>query len=831
MKKYISIVLVFLLFFVCNAPIHAQKIKILDAAELQMALQKLNVLGSVLYYAAHPDDENTAALAYFSKGRRYRTAYLSVTRGDGGQNLIGPEKGAEIGILRTQELLSARKIDGAEQFFTRAIDFGYSKTPEETFKFWGKEEILADIVWIIRKFRPDVIITRFSPTGSGGHGHHTASGPLIQEAFIAASNPNKFPEQLKYVKPWQAKRLLWNTWRPGQQDRNKLLQFDTGEYNPILGKSYTEMAAESRSNHKSQGFGSTGSRGTRIDYLQHVEGDPAISDLFDGIDTSWNRVPGGRKVGQMLAEILKSYDPQHSSNSISKLIAVYAELLTLDESYWGNLKKEELVRIIQSCAGLWIEAIADDFSAAPGDDVQIKTTIVNRSNFPFKLQEISFPGVSPGSALDLPLNNNDPVVIEKTISTPKDFPISQPYWLKAAPQKGIFSIQDQKIIGLAENPPSLYAKMIIAANGTLLEFSVPLLFRWRDRVDGELYRAFEIRPLVTLKIENKVQIFADNESKTVKITLKSHSRNVHGGELRLKGTDKWQISPASFSFSFVNKYEEKQFSFVVSPPKYSDEAEIIAEAEINGEKWAYSLVEISYPHIERQTYFPKSRMKVVKIDIKKSGSQIGYIMGAGDEVADGLRNLDYDVSLLSDEMLENEDLTPFDAIITGIRAYNTRERLKHTQDKLMQYVKNGGTLIVQYNVSRGLQIENIGPFPLTIGRDRVTEETASVSILNPNHQLLNFPNKITSNDFKGWVQERGLYFASQWDERYEAILSSHDSNESDKLGGLLFTRYGKGVFIYTGYAWFRQLPAGVPGAFRLFVNLISAGKYIEKQTN
>ena len=826
MKKYISVLLVTLLFFIFNA--HAQKIEILDAAKLQMALQKLNVLGSVLYYAAHPDDENTAALAYFSKGRKYRTAYLSVTRGDGGQNLIGPEKGAEIGILRTQELLSARKIDGAEQFFTRAIDFGYSKTPEETFEFWGKEEILADIVWIIRKFRPDVIITRFAPIGSGGHGHHTASGPLIQEAFLAASNPNKFPEQLKYVKPWQAKRLLWNTWRPNQQDRNKLLQFDTGEYNPILGKSYTEMAAESRSNHKSQGFGSTGSRGTRIDYLQHVEGDPAKSGLFDGIDTSWNRVPGGQKVGQMLTEILKSYDPQHSSKSISKLIAVYAELLTLDESYWRNLKKEELGRIIQSCAGLWIEAIADDFSASPGDNIQIKTTIVNRSNFPFKLQEISFPGVSSGSAIDLLLKNNDPVVVEKTVSLPKDFPISQPYWLKATPQKGIFSIQDQKIIGLAENPPSLYAKMIIAANGTLLEFSIPLLFRWRDRVDGEFYRAFEIRPLVTMKMENKVQIFTDNEPKTVKVTLKSHSQNVHGGKLRLKGTNKWQISPASFSFFFANKYEEKQFSFVVSPPNNSNEAEIMAEAEINGEKWAYSSVEISYPHIKRQTYFPKSRMKVIKIDIKKSGSSIGYIMGAGDEVADGLKNLGYDVTLLNDEMLENEDLTPFDAIITGIRAYNTRERLKHTQDKLLQYVKNGGTLIVQYNVSRGLQIANIGPFPLTIGRDRVTEETAPISILFPNHQLLNFPNKITTNDFKGWVQERGLYFASQWDERYETVLSSHDSNESDKLGGLLFTRYGKGVFIYTGYAWFRQLPAGVPGAFRLFVNLISAGKYIEK---
>ncbi len=825
MKKYISIGLLSLLFLLCHA--HAQKIEILDAAELQIALQKLNVLGSVLYYAAHPDDENTAALAYFSKGKKYRTAYLSVTRGDGGQNLIGPEKGAEIGILRTQELLSARKIDGAEQLFTRAIDFGYSKTPEETFEFWGKEEILSDIVWIIRKFRPDVIITRFSPSGSGGHGHHTASGPLIQEAFLAASNPNKFTEQLKYVKPWQAKRLLWNTRRPSQQDRNMPVGFDTGEYNPILGKSYTEMAAESRSNHKSQGFGSTGSRGTRTEYLQHVAGDPANSDLFDGIDTSWNRVPGGQKVGQMVTEILKSFDPQHSSESISKLVGVYAELLKLEENDWVNLKKEELLRIIQSCAGLWIEAIADDFSAAPGDDVQIRASLVNRSNFPFILQEMSFPGVSSGSVLDLQLKNNDPVVVDRTVSIPKDFPISQPYWLIEEPQKGIFSIQDQKVIGLAENPPSLYAKMVLMAKNTHLEFSVPLLFRWRDRVDGELYRSFEIRPSVTLELEDKVRIFSDENPLEVRVTLKSHSQTV-SGELRLKGTDNWKIKPASIPFSFANKYEEKQFFFEVSPPKNSDIAELTAEAEINEKIWAYSLVEIAYPHINRQTYFPNSRMKAVKLDIKKSGGNIGYIMGAGDEVAEGLKNLGYDVTFLNDDMLENKDLVSFDAIITGIRAYNTRARLQHTQDNLLQYVNKGGTLIVQYNVSRGLQVENIGPFPLTIGRDRVTEETAPISIPFPNHQLLNFPNKITSNDFTGWIQERGLYFATQWDEQYETILSSHDSNESDKLGGLLFTRYGKGVFIYTGYAWFRQLPAGVPGAFRLFVNMISAGKYIEQ---
>lgn len=828
LKKYIAIVFVFALLL--NINVHAQQIEILNAAELQIALQKLNVLGSVLYISAHPDDENTSALAYFSKGRKYRTAYLSLTRGDGGQNLIGPEKGAEIGIIRTQELMSARKIDGAEQFFTRAIDFGYSKTHEETFDFWGKEKILSDVVWVIRKFRPDVIISRFTSSRSGGHGHHAASALLVKEAFHAASDPKKFPEQLKYVQPWQARRLCWNSWRPSQKEMNSMVRIDTGEYNPLLGKSYSELAAESRSKHKSQGFGATGRRGTRYDYFQHMEGIPAKMDLFDGIDISWKRVPGGQKVGQMLTEILKSFDPRHSSKSISKLLAVYAELTKLDETHWVSIKKEELLRVIQSCAGLWMEAISGDFAAAPGDEIQIKTTIVNRSDFPFKLQKISFPEVTSDSILNIPLKNNDPFTVEKTFSIPKDIPISQPYWLKVAPQKGIFSVQEQNVIGFAENPPSICVKMSFSTNGNLLEYSVPLLFRWTDRVDGELYRPFEIRPLVTIKMEDKVSIFTDNEPKEIKVKLKSHSQNI-AGIIQLKGTDKWKISPAIIPFSLTKKYEEKQVTFVVSPPKYSDEAVLIAEAEIEGEKIDRALVEISYPHIKRQLYFPNSRMKVVKLDIKRSGSKLGYIMGAGDEVADGLHNLGYEVIQLNDEMLEDMDFSQFDAIIAGIRAYNTRERLKHVQERLLQYVNNGGTLIVQYNVFRGLQTKRIGPYPFTIGRDRVSMETAAVSLPNPKHQLLNFPNKITTKDFEGWIQERGLYFATQWDEKYEPILSSHDSNESDKKGGLLFTRYGEGVFIYTGYSWFRQLPAGVPGAFRLFVNLISAGKYNEKSTN
>jgi LmbE family N-acetylglucosaminyl deacetylase len=820
LKKFIA------LFFVCAVSLNLNaapsQIKLLDAAELQIALQKLNVLGSILFIEAHPDDENTAALAYFSKGRKYRTAYLSLTRGDGGQNLIGPEKGAEIGIIRTQELMAARRNDDAEQFFSRAIDFGYSKTYQETLSLWGKEAILADIVWVIRTFRPDVIIARSLGEGPRGHGHHAASGELTEEAFHAAADPERFPEQLPYVHPWQARRLFWNRWRGGPEAIAHSLAINFGEYNPLLGKSYSEIGAESRSMHKSQGFGAAGRRGTHIDYFQLVGGAPATSDVFEGIETSWKRVPGGRKIGLMLAKIIDTFDPQHPSKSIQSLLAVYAELNGLDESYWGKIKKKELLRVIQSCAGLWIEAVSPEFAAAPGDEIEIQTTIVNRSEYPFRIQEIDFQGLASESGLNILLKNNDPQTFVNTIRIPEDFPVSQPYWLKSPPKQALFSVKEQNLIGTVENPPSVGVHIKLNTDSSLLEYSVPLLFRWTDRIDGERYRPFEIRPRVTVQIEDKVKIFTADDPQELRVKIKSHSPNT-AGFIRLTDTAKWRVTPESIPFVLANKYEETKVTFTVTPPKDSDEAILTAEAEINGEKFDRDIVEISHPHIKRQVYFPESRLKVIKMDLQYSGTKLGYIIGPGDEVVDSLLNLGYEVTLLDDDMLDRANLDQFDAIIAGIRAYNTREHLKYSYPRLLQYVKDGGTYIVQYNVSRGLQTGKIGPYPFTIGRDRVSEETAPVAFLNPHHLLLNFPNKITPKDFEGWVQERGLYFAARWDDRYEPILVSSDTGESDKKGGLLYTRYGKGVFIYTGFSWFRQLPAGVPGAYRLFANLISSG--------
>jgi len=808
----------------------AQQGQIPDMAELEIALHKFNVLGSALFIGAHPDDENSSVLAYLSKGRGLRTAYLSVTRGDGGQNLIGPEKGAEIGLLRTQELMSARRIDGAEQFFTRAVDFGYSKTAEETFEFWGKEKILGDMVWVIRTFRPDVILTRFTPENAGGHGHHIAAGLLTKEAFVAAADPKRFPEQLKFVSVWKTKRLLWNTFRAPQGEAKVPLRVDTGSYNPWLGKSYTELAGESRSQHKSQGFGSAGRRGAQADSFELMDGDPATTDIFDGIDVTWNRVPGGQAVGVLLAEVLKSFDPEHPSRSIPGLLGVYTGLTKLGEEPWVRIKKDELLRVLQACAGLWMEAIAGDYAAAPGDTIQVRTTLVNRSDQPMTLHRLGVPGIAADEILDRPLKNNELVTVERSILIPKDYPISQPYWLEAPGPDGFFFVRGQNVTGLAENPPAIEIKLGLDADGTPLDYSLPVTFRWTDQVDGELYRPFEVRLPVTLQVEEKVGVFADENPKKVKVKLRSHTRNI-AGQVRLKGPAAWKITPAALPFSLTGKYEEGEVTFDVLPPKFAAEADLTAEAESGGEKSSRAFVEISYPHIQRQVYFPESRLRVIKLDVKIQGKKVGYIMGAGDEVPDALRNLGYDVILLSDGMLETADLSPFDAIVTGVRAFNTRDRLRLIKDKLLRYVEGGGNLVVQYNVPSPQLADRIGPYPLTIGRDRVDVENAPVTVLTPGHQLLNVPNKITPEDFDGWVQERGLYFASQWADRYETVLSSHDPGESDKKGGLLYARYGQGVFIYTALAWFRQLPDGVPGAYRLFANLISAGKTPGKRTD
>jgi LmbE family N-acetylglucosaminyl deacetylase len=802
----------------------AQPGRIPPSSEILLDLKKLTVLGSVLYIAAHPDDENTALLAYFSKGECYRTAYLSLTRGSGGQNLIGPEKDNLVGVIRTQELLEARKIDGAEQYFTRALDFGYSKSPEETFTFWNREDILSDVVWVIRKFQPDVIITRFNPAGGGGHGHHTASAVLALEAFKAAADPGRFKEQLEYVQPWQAKRIFWNSWmprwQPEQADTSGLLKVDVGSYQPLLGKSFTEIAAISRSMHKSQGFGVSSRRGTDFEYLEVLDGAPAHKNPFEGIDTGWSRVAGAEDAGLLLKLAYESFDANRPADTIPLLIKAHKELELLPADNWVQLKMAGIEKAIQLCAGLWISATTDDYAAAPGDTVRLSIDFVNRSSYPLSLKKIHFPFADSDSSVEQALTENQRYLYEKQVRIPQNTPFSQPYWLVDEPVHQEFVIKDQTKRGLSEIIDH-QAVCDIAAAGEILSFRVPVFYHWTDPVEGEQYRCFEIRPAVAVNLDKNVYIFPDENPKDVKVVLKSAASNITG-DARLRVPPGWKVSPDSHHFEIKDKYDELALAFQIAPMGEPGEFTVSAEAVVDGKRMDKSLTEIQHRNIIEQTILSPAVSKLVRLDVRKNGQNIGYVMGSGDDIPETLNQLGYRLTMLSDEMLAVQNLTEYDAIVCGIRAFNTRDKLVILKDKLLDYVHNGGTLVVQYNVTNNLKVRDFGPYPFQIGHDRVADETAAVTLLNPDQVLLTSPNKITAADFENWVQERGLYFANQWDKRYTTVLSSHDPGESDKQGGLLYARYGDGVFIYTGYSFFRQLPAGVPGAIRLFVNLISA---------
>ncbi|WP_181305893.1 PIG-L family deacetylase [Rufibacter sp. XAAS-G3-1] len=807
----------------------AQAPKKPNAADIRLALEKLNVLGSVLYFAAHPDDENTRLIAYLANERKMRTGYLSLTRGDGGQNLIGPEIREELGIIRTQELLQARRIDGGEQFFSRANDFGFSKHPAETFTIWNKEQVLADAVWIIRKFRPDVIITRFSPQPSGTHGHHTASAMIALEAFDAAADPKRFPEQLKAVEPWQAKRLLWNTssffYGQGQQfDASDKIMLDAGGYNPLLGRSYNEISAQSRSMHKSQGFGSSGTRGEAVEYFEFLKGAPAKKDVLEGVNTTWSRVPGSKDVDKLLQEALKNYNSANPAASVPTLLKANSALAKLPASYWKNLKEQELQEVIKNCLGLYLEATSvREYSVSPGEPVAVSLEATNRSAVPVTLTKVEYLFVHQDTTLQQKLELNQPLFIRTSRTIPLATPYSQPYWLRVPGSTGMFRVDDPALIGLPENPAAAQLRVHLTVQGQPISYTLPVVYKRTDPVEGEQYRPFEIAPPVFVNITEKVYVFADAQPKPVTVRVRAGKDQMEG-TVALRLPEGWRSEPATGTFKLTQKGEEQSFTFMVHPGTAQTESAISAVVTTRGRTYSQSFSAITYPHIPTQTLFPEAVAKAVKLDLERKGQHIGYLMGAGDEIPASLQQIGYAVDQLHVEALSAETLQKYDAVVVGVRAYNTLDRLKFQQPQLLQYVQNGGTLVVQYNVSNGLVTPNVGPYPIKLSNDRVTVEDAAVRFLKPNHPVLNTPNKITQQDFRGWVQERGLYFPGQWAPEYEAILSSNDPGETPKDSGLLVAKYGKGYYVYTGYSFFRELPAGVPGAYRLFVNLLSLGK-------
>jgi LmbE family N-acetylglucosaminyl deacetylase len=816
----------FLFLLLLSAPAWAQR-DLAGAAENRLSIEKLRVLGSVLMIGAHPDDENTALLAYFARGKKYRTAYLSLTRGEGGQNLIGPEQGALLGLIRTQELLAARRIDGAEQFFTRAIDFGFSKSADETMTKWGHDEILSDVVSVIRKFQPDVVILRFTGTSRDGHGHHQASAILGKEAFFAAGDRRQFPEQLKYVQPWQAKRLLWNAFSFTPQQEQEAhnaparIDFDPGEYDPVLGYSYAEIAGMSRSMHRSQGMGAPERKGSTKQYLIHVAGDPAAKDVFDGVDTTWGRVEGGTAAGPILMRAAQSFEDEHPEKVVPTLFEARRVIHGL-KGPWADLKRNDLEETITRCAGLWVEATADRWDFVPGAELRVRGTVLIRSQLRARGPRIS--SVSNGSASGDELVKNNPAFLSLSWKILSNTPLSQPYWLTQPTQYDRYTVTDQTLIGQPENAPLSNITFGVSLEGEQVDLTRPVIYRYVDKVEGERTRALAIVPAVALDVPQRVLLFPDANSRNIELDVRSNGA-AGTGEAGANAPPGWRLEPATASVQIPEAGEQVSVSLTASPPKTLGRGSLKFFARSAGTNSTNGMTVISYPHIPPQVVFPATTAELVRVDVKTLAREVGYVMGAGDEMPEALRQLGCRVTLLGPNELATGDLSRFDAIVTGVRAYNVRADLRENQQRLLDYVLGGGTLIVQYNVlDNPQQLSKIGPYPIRIGRDRVTVEEAPVSFPDPSSPLLKIPNEITEADFKGWVQERGLYFASDWDPRYKPLLESHDSGEPPHPGGMLYTKYGKGAYVFTAYSWFRQLPAGVPGAYRVFANLLSAGK-------
>jgi LmbE family N-acetylglucosaminyl deacetylase len=805
-----------------------------DAVAIYNQIQKLNFLGSVLYVAAHPDDENTRLISYLSNEKKARTGYLSLTRGDGGQNLIGPELRELLGVIRTQELIEARKIDGGEQFFTRANDFGYSKNPDETLQIWNKDEVLSDVVYIIRKFQPDVIINRFDARSPGTtHGHHTASAQLSLEAFDLTNDPNKYPQQLKLVNTWQSKRIFFNTswWFYGSKekfekaDKSNLIQLKTGVYYPSIGKSNQEIAALSRSKHESQGFGSTGPRGEEQEYLEFLQGEATVdkTNIFEGIDTSWNRVKGGKPIGNLINRVEANFNFRNPAESISDLVKAYAMIQQLNDEHWKMIKSEEIKRIIASCAGLYLEVVSPAQEVTLNTTLKLKLEAINRSAIPMVLESIQSSFTANKLSKDLELKTNNNQTIEFEVTLPNDINYTQPYWLAEKGTIGMYKVDQQTNIGKPDIIRDVKIIFNIVIEGTKIPFEREAIYKYNDDVKGEVYKPLDIVPEVTTSVQSKVILFNDNSSKSIAVKVKAGKDNV-SGLVHLEIPESWKVTPESIPFNLSKKGEEQTVSFQIFPSKSASEVVAKCIATINSQRFYEEQYSINYEHISKQQVLKSSEAKLIKLDIKTNKDKIAYIMGAGDEVPKYLAQMGYAVSILKQEEITIEKLKNFNVVVTGIRAYNTIQGLAFKQKILFDFVKEGHNMIVQYNTLDDLVTTEIAPFPIKISRDRVTDENANVTLLAPQHPILNSPNRITLQDFVGWQQEQGLYYPNEWDDAFTPILAANDKGETPKKGSLLVAKYGKGNYIYTCLSFFRELPEGVSGAYRLMANMISLPK-------
>jgi len=798
------------------------------SALLRLQIEKLSRLGKVLYIAAHPDDENTAFLAFSARGWQYRTAYLSLTRGEGGQNLIGSEQGEWMGLIRTQELLAARRIDGAEQYFSRAIDFGFSKTAAETLTKWDRDKILGDAVYVIRKFQPDVIVLRFSGTPRDGHGQHQASAILGKEAFSVAADPEKYPEQK--LSPWQAKRLLLNiaAFTPAMAKQadatpNKLT-LNVGTYDPVLGYSFGEIAGLSRSLHRSQAMGWREERGQMREYFQVIAGAPAVGELMEGIDTSWARVHNSAKIAALLGKAAKELDDRAPHKIVPLLLEARREMMNLSSPF-ATEKLAEINEAILQASSLFFDVTSSKYHAVIGKPIDVAFTAINRGPLDIQLSAVTINGKQ--SFINKPLLRGQSVTHVETYDM--HLGVTQPYWLARPKSDTMYDIPDIRSLDKPDGPlANNTTGFIVAINGEPQIVLRPIHHRYVDRTYGELTRPLIAVPPAVVRLADKAIIFPDTKPREIAVQVTALDANTKGA-VKLILPKGWTVAPASRDFS-LSQTQQETLKFQVTPPATEQTAAFKAEVTVNGKTYGLTLTTVEYPHIPPQTVFTPAEAKLVRANINITSKNIGYIMGSGDEIPRALEQLGCTVTLLTKEALAQDDLSKYHAIVTGVRAFNTRADVRANARRLHEYAHNGGTLIVQYNVMEGgffggdpKLLENLGPYPITLGNGRVTVEEAPVEFASP-HAVMSKPNQITNRDFEGWVQERGLYFASAWDPKYETLFQMHDPGEAQLKGGTLFAKYGKGVYIFTPLSWFRQLPAGVPGAYRIFANFLSAGK-------
>jgi LmbE family N-acetylglucosaminyl deacetylase len=794
----------------------------MDAGSLAHALDRLGVTGRVLYVAAHPDDENTRLLAYLANARHLTAAYLSMTRGGGGQNLIGREQAQLLDVVRTEELLSARRIDGAQQRFTRMRDFGYSKTAEETFRIWGHDEALSDVVWVIRTFQPDVVITRFDENPPN-HGHHTASAVLAREAVAAAEDPSRFPEQLgRGAAVWKVTRLLRNvgTFR-GEPPPAGSFVLDVGGYDARLGMSYGELAARSRSQHKSQGFGVSGERGPINEAFLTVSGDPPKDDLLDGVALGWDRFgASGAAVGRALDEARAAFEVDRPERAVPGLVKAHRALDALPDGPRTRDARRRIEQTIAAASGMFVRATCDAPVVVPGGPAKVAIEVVMRRPAELRLERALLPGGSKlevGEALAVLAKKQ----LTAEVAIPADAPISVPYWLAPSPVPGRNAVSDPKLIGEPKGLAPLPVVVELSASGRTIPVEVALAYAWTDPVEGERLRDVLVAPPATVTPAREAVMFPNDASRDVVVRVRA-SQDALEGDVVLPAPAGWRVEPAQAHVKLAKSGDEAAVRFAVTPAKGGAAATVAPALDVAGRRFSYREDVIDHPHIPMQVVLQPASVRLVPAALTLPKGAIGYVQGSGDTIPDDLADLGLSVALLDDETLRSGDLSRFHAIVVGIRAYNTRDVLKSAHERLMRYVEEGGTVVVQYNTQSrvGPLATPVGPYPLEIGRGRVTDENAAMKLLVPEHEAFTKPHKIGAADFDGWVQERGLYYAEKWDTRYTPLLAASDPGESPLEGALLFGRYGKGRYVYTGLAFFRQLPAGVPGAYRLFLDLI-----------